>query len=58
MNNEEQQTKQECRTLKKVKKELNNNSKYLIEMLDALIPNPKPNDFPDFIMPDGFLELF
>ncbi|WP_430394384.1 hypothetical protein [Enterococcus faecalis] len=58
MNNEEQQTKQECRTLKKVKEELNNNSKYLIEMLDALTPNPKPNDFPDFIMPDGFLELF
>lgn len=27
-------------------------------MLDALIPNPNPNDFPDFIMPDGFLELF
>lgn len=58
MNNEEQQTIQECRTLKKVKEELNTSSKYLIEMLDALTPNPKPNDFPDFVMPDGFLEHF
>lgn len=58
MNNEEQQTIQEYRTLEKVKRELDNNSKDLFKLLNELKPNPSSNCFPDFVMPDGFLEHF